>query len=227
MSRKIKLILIFIIFIIGIVILMFPFITNYLYQEKVKSIEYNYKEIIGLQNNFDSLNELLKNKNEMLFLNKQDSFINQKVSFEKIEFDLSEYGLSDNIIGFVSIPSIDIKLPIYLGASIKNMNKGAVHLTGTSYPIGGINTNSVIAAHRAYSKAKMFRDIDKINIGDYLYIENYNGILKYTAIKKEIINPNDFDKLKIVEGKDLVTIISCHPYRSSKKRYVVYFERVI
>ena len=73
----------------------------------------------------------------------------------------------------------------------------------------------------------MFRDIDKIKIGEYLYIDNFNETLKYNAVKIDIINPMDFNKLTIVDGKDIVTIMSCHPYKSREKRYVVYFERVI
>ena len=227
MIKKVRIFILICIFILGVIILLYPFITNRLFDEEVKIIENKYKEIIGLQNNLNLLNKLLRDENNKIYNNKQDSFINQKISFEEKQIDLSKYGFNNNIIGFIRIPSINVKLPIYLGASLKNMNYGAVHLTGTSYPIGGINTNSVIAAHRAYYKAKMFRDIDKIKIGDYLYIDIFNETLKYNAVKIDIINPMDFNKLTIVDGKDIVTIMSCHPYKSREKRYVVYFERVI
>ena len=106
------------------------------------------------------------------------------------------------------------------------MRLGAVHLTGSSYPIGGNNTNSVIAAHRGYYKTSMFRHIDNIKIGDRLYIKNFRETLLYRAVEIAIIDSNDIGKLGIQDNKDLVTLISCHPYPFNYQRYVVYFERV-
>ena len=106
------------------------------------------------------------------------------------------------------------------------MSLGAVHLTGTSYPIGGINTNSVIAAHRGFRRTKMFRNIDKINIGDIMYIKNFNDTLTYKAVKTDVISSKGISSLTIESGRDMVTIISCHPFPFNYQRYVVYFERV-
>ena len=106
------------------------------------------------------------------------------------------------------------------------MSLGAVHLTGTSYPIGGVNTNSVIAAHRGFRKTKMFRNIDKIHIGDIMYIKNFNGTLTYRAVKSSIIDKKGISNLTIEDGRDMVTIISCHPFPFNYQRYVVYFERI-
>lgn len=226
MKKKIALV---VLFVLGLIIIIIPRITDYLYNIKVNDIETKYdNEITDIEedNQFAELNEFLTNENNKLFNDKQLAFINQDTSFEKAQIDLTKYGFSDNIIGFLELPSIDIKLPIYLGASNNNMKRGAVHLTGTSYPIGGENTNSVIAAHRGYFKSLMFRHIDKISIGDTLYIKNHNGTLAYKAVKKAVIKPTELNKLTIQEGKDMVTIISCHPFPHNYQRYVVYFERV-
>ena len=228
MPKNIKKILLIILFIIGLIILIYPIITNYIYERKVDNLETKFDNIITKvekNDNLINLNNKLVNENNKLFNDKQVDFINQNVSYEIPLIDLKEYGLDDNIIGFLELPSIDIKLPIYLGANDGNMQYGAVHLTGSSYPIGGINTNSVIAAHRGYYKSLMFRHIDKINIGDMLYIKNYDNSLEYTAVKTDIIKPTELDKLKIQEGKDMVTLISCHPFPYNYQRYVVYFER--
>lgn len=228
MKRNANKIVVVFLFLIGLTILIYPKITNGLYNVKINKLEQNYVATINNENrdNLESLYELLENENKKIFEDRQETFLNQKISYEKTLIDLTSYGFDNNIIGFLEIPSVHIKLPIYLGANAENLKQGAVHLTGTSYPIGGINTNSVIAAHRSYYKSLMFRNIDKIKIGDKLFIRNFNDILEYKAVKTDIIFPNDLNAITIVEGKDMVTIISCHPYLVDNKRYVVYFERV-
>ena len=226
MKKKIGLILLFL---LGLVIIVIPKITDYLYNVKIDKLEIAYDSTISSNSSKDeyaALNKLLTEENNKLYKERQRSFQDQTVSFEIPQIDLTEYGLADNIIGFLEIPSIDVKLPIYLGANDPNMSKGAVHLTGTSYPIGGNNTNTVLAAHRGYYRTLMFRHIDNIIVGDTLYIKNYNGTLEYKAIKTAIIKPSELNKLTIEENKDMVTIISCHPFPYNYQRYVVYFERV-
>ena len=106
------------------------------------------------------------------------------------------------------------------------MKKGAVHLTETSYPIGGVNTNSVIAAHRGYGKATLFRHIDKIGVGDKIHIRNFKEELTYEVYETKIINPDDVSELEIQEGQDIITLITCHPYRVNTQRYIVKAKRV-
>lgn len=101
------------------------------------------------------------------------------VSDKNEQVDMSFYGIEDNIIGFLEIPDLDLELPILLGANSENLAKGAAHLTETSYPIGGENTNCVIAAHRGYYQTEMFRNLDKLEIGDVIYIENFRETLTY------------------------------------------------
>ena len=130
------------------------------------------------------------------------------------------------MIGFLSIPKMGVELPILLGANADNMRKGAVHLTETSYPIGGENTNCVIAAHRGYSKAAMFRDIEKLEIGDEVFLQNFRETLSYRVVALRVISPTDVQDLLIRENRDLLTLITCHPYQHNYQRYVVYCERV-
>jgi len=173
----------------------------------------------------DRLYEHLKSENERIYADGQAD-LSDAFSYEQPAVDLSEYGLSDNIIGFISLPSIDMELPIYLGANTANMKKGAVHLTNTSYPIGGENTNCVIAAHRGTSLV-MFRNIHKIQIGDEIIVTNFREELVYRAVEIKIIYPNESSVLKIQPGRDLLTLSSCHPLRGSSQRYVVICERVV
>ena len=228
MRKNVKIALEIIVFLAGVSILIYPMITNYLYDKNRENLERHFDNITteNTDKRLITLYDLLNQENKKIYETHQESFIKQTVSYENSIINLSEYGLEDNIIGFLKIPSIQVNLPIYLGANPENMNHGAVHLTGTSFPIGGKNTNSVLAAHRGYYAAKMFRNIDNINIGDILYVKNFIETLSYKAIKKEIINPDDLQKLTIWDENDIITIISCHPFPYNYQRYVVYFERI-
>ena len=213
--------------VVGLGVLFFPQLRELFYQHQIAAIkeEFMLNKTPGSGSSSDRLYELLKKENEQLFTTGQDGLVDV-FSYEQPAVDLSEYGIKDNCIGFISIPSIDIELPIYLGASTENMRKGAVHMTQTSYPIGGKNTNCVIAAHRGRS-VRQFRMIDKIQIGDEITVTNFREALTYRAAEIKIISRSDIREILIQPGRDLVTLISCHPLGANYQRYVVYCERVI
>jgi sortase A len=177
------------------------------------------------QEKIEDLYQKLVKENESLFKNGQ-STLQDPFSYQNSDVDLSQYGLKDNLIAFIEIPKIDVKLPLYLGANTYNMKLGAVHLTNTSYPIGGNNTNSVIAAHRGYSRTAMFRNLDRLKTGDRVYIENFRETLAYRVENCEVILPTDVSKLLIEEDEDMITLITCHPYRKSTHRLAIFCKRV-
>lgn len=225
-----------VLFIFGISVFIFPYISDYIYTKNVEDIKEEFItdiEEINKDTNIEEkdnskLEDLYKKlsiENVKLYEKAQDKLVDP-FSYEQTNIDLSAYGLKNNIIGFIEIPKIKVDIPIYLGANKKNLNKGAVHLTQTSYPIGGANTNTVIAAHRSDYKKKLFKKIDKLKKGDIAYIVNFKEKLTYKVIDYKVINPNDLRYLYIVEGKELLTLISCHPYPTNKKRYIVILERV-
>jgi len=172
----------------------------------------------------EGLYQFLKARNIALYESGQYGLVDA-FSYQTAGVDLSEYGILDNCIGFVAIPSINVEMPIYLGANSDNLSKGAVHLTQTSYPIGGANSNAVIAAHRG-STEPMLRDIHKIQIGDEIIITNFKEILIYRAVEVKIIPPSDVNKVMIQKGRDLVTLLSCDPPGKNYQRYALYCERV-
>ena len=134
---------------------------------------------------------------------------------------------NNGIMGYIRIPAIDVELPIYLGATYDNMAAGAVHLSQTSLPIGSMNTNCVIAAHRGWYGAPYFRYIDVLKIGDEVTITNLWETLTYKVSEVKIIDPDDVDEILIQPGRELLTLVTCHPYASGGLyRYIVYCERV-
>ena len=140
--------------------------------------------------------------------------------------DLTVYGIDDEIIGVLEIPAMELTMPVYLGASDAHLAAGAAVLGNTSAPIGGANTNCVIAGHRGWKGADYFRHIDKLAVGDTVKLTNLWETLTYTVADIQIIQPHEIEKIKIQQGRDLLTLLTCHPYASGgRQRYVVYCER--
>lgn len=225
----------------GLVMLAYPHIANFLNQQYTKiSIESFEDAVQSMQlpqiatdtdvqeakTPLDELYEKVEDYNQNLYDEGQKDLVDP-FSYQESSIDLSEYGIDDNLFGYIEIPKLDTKLGIYLGATSSNMTKGAVHLTQTSLPIGGINTNAVLAAHRGTRNCgNMFLYINKLEVGDKVYITNAWETLTYSVTSIEIIAPDDIDKVLIQEGRDMVTLISCNPYGQHTQRYVVYCDRV-
>ena len=147
--------------------------------------------------------------------------------YQKPSFRLTDYGLSDEVFGVISIPVMELEMPIFLGATEQHMADGAAHLSQTSLPIGGENTNCIIAGHRGYNGASYFRYIDKLKVGDLVSITNLWETLTYRVCEIKIIDPHDVTEILIQPGRELLTLLTCHPYASGgRQRYVVYCERV-
>ena len=147
--------------------------------------------------------------------------------YQKPSFRLSDYGLGDEVFGVISIPAMELEMPIFLGATEQHMADGAAHLSQTSLPIGGTNTNCVIAGHRGYNGASYFRYIDKLKVGNLVSVTNLWERLTYRVCEIKIIDPHDVTEILIQPERELLTLLTCHPYASGgRQRYVVYCERV-
>lgn len=146
-------------------------------------------------------------------------------SYEKSVFDLSSYGLDSEIAAVVTIPKLGVEMPLYLGATRYHLSEGFAQLTETSAPIGGENTNCVIAGHRGWNSMKYLIDIEQLEIDDEIIIQNLWETLYYKVCDIQIINPDQVEKIHIQEGRDLVTLLTCHPYRVNTYRYIVTAER--
>ena len=132
----------------------------------------------------------------------------------------------DRTFGYIKIPKMKQKLPLYLGATMGNMRKGAAIMGQTSLPLGKKDSNCVIAAHRGYQGIPYFRDIEELEKGDLVIIRNPWERLRYRVTKIEVIDPYDTDQILIQKNKDMITLLTCHPYRGhGKYRYLVYCER--
>ena len=163
--------------------------------------------------------------NESIYAQGQMGLANS-YAYEVPSFILKDYGLEDEIFGVISIPKLELEMPIFLGASYQNMADGAAVLSQTSIPIGGRNTNAVIAGHRGWGGASYFRYITDLEVGDEVIITNLWETMTYTVSGVRIIDPSSVDDILIHDGKDMITLLTCHPYASGgKQRYLVFCER--
>ena len=126
-----------------------------------------------------------------------------------------------SIIGYVKIDKIGVELPIYHGTSDEVLNVGVGHLEGTSLPVGGENTHSVMSAHRGLPSAKLFTDLDRLEPGDTFQITVLDQVLTYQVDQVKVITPTEVEDLLIAEGKDYCTLFTCTPYGINTHRLLV------
>ena len=152
-------------------------------------------------------------------------------NIDKIKADLPPYedllNLANNgIMGYIMIPAINIDLPIYHGTTGAAMEKGAGHMEGTSLPVGGIGTHAVISAHSGMASAKLFTDLDKLELGDMFFITVCNQKLAYEVDNIAVVEPTDIDLIRIDTQQDYVTLLTCTPYGVNTHRLLVRGHRV-
>lgn len=171
------------------------------------------------------LRQAMEDYNRSIWEEKQTG-LSDPWSYQQPSFVLEEYGLTDEVFGVISIPSLDLELPLYLGASKEHLSDGAAVLSQTSIPIGGNNTNCVIAGHRGWYGASYFLHIDQLQPGDEVIITNLWETLHYTVVETATIQPNDVEAIHIQENRELLTLLTCHPPASGgKERLLVFCER--
>lgn len=146
-------------------------------------------------------NDNLKNHQHELLTNEQ--------SYQSPALNLSSYGITNGVYGYISAPSIGMELPIYLGGNDENMALGAAHMTYTSLPIGGESTYCVLSGHSGYIGRIFFDYIPSLSIGDEITVENYWDTLTYKVVDKQIHKEDESADCYISEGRDLLTLITC------------------
>lgn len=150
--------------------------------------------------------------------------IRHSSDFEQSALNLRSYGITNEMYGYINIPCIELSLPIYLGATDYNMRNGAAHLNATSLPIGGENTNTVLAGHTGYSGKTFFDNIKTLTLGDKIVIKNYFDTLKYEVCDIQQIENDELSRVFIQNGKDYVSLLTCS--NGGTTRLLVVCERV-
>lgn len=211
-------------FFIGLLTLLYPTLSNY-YNEKmqVKTI-YNYENILNEADkiDFDKLKSDAQEYNEKLASLKEPLLTYDTLTNYKELLNVN----NDGMIGYITIDKIKIELPIYHGTSNEVLNSSVGHLEGSSLPIGGLGTHSVLSAHRGLPSSKLFTDLDKLDIGDTFKITVLDETLTYEIDKITIVKPSDRSELKINSDEDYVTLLTCTPYGINTHRLLVRGKRI-
>lgn len=193
----------------------------------------SYREIVAnkryaaFREKDESLTDDLKKYNEDV--TKSDANIIDPFSNEDYKGYYDIKGIDkEEVFAYLIIPKLDMKKPIYLDATYKHLDLGVAQVEGTSLPLGGKSTRSVIAGHRGWWGDLMFYNVEKLEAGDDIFIDGRSGLLKYKVTDQEIIDPSDWEKVLPIEGRDMVTLLTCHPKRPPRpKRLLINAERVV
>ena len=171
----------------------------------------------------DLFYEKAKAYNESLMKNGQDG-MRSRADVESFALSALDFGYSENLIGTLEIPRMEIELGLYLGADGENMAKGAAVFGMTSLPLGGDSENTAIAGHRGWRGSPMFRDIQLLQMDDPIYITTPWDTLTYRVCEIRIVTPEDNSWCRIQPGRTLISLMTCHPYGQNYQRYIVFAE---
>lgn len=218
-----------IIFILGLAVLLYPLFSRIYYDyrgnEEVTSFRQGLDNVTSAEVE-ESLNLAYAYNSSLL--SGENTHLGDPYSDEDKEAGLVEYARMLEVnekLGVVTIPRINMEFPIYAGTNESVLQKGVGHLEGTSFPIGGLNTHSVLTAHRGLPENKLFTDLDKMEIEDLFFVETLAGELAYKVIEIKVIEPTEINELTINENQDLVTLLTCTPYMINSHRLLVVGER--
>ena len=224
--RKTSLVLAALLAMAGVCVMLWPTFTGSRLESYAEEAAQTFLEERKPEQKHSELLADLQAYNQRIYAEKQSSLVDLEAC-EESAADLIAYGIEDEIIGVLEIPAMELTMPVYLGASDAHLAAGAAVLGNTSAPIGGDNTNCVIAGHRGWRGADYFRHIDRLAVGDSVTLTNLWGTLTYTVADIQIIQPHEVEKIKIQPNRDLLTLLTCHPYASGgRQRYVVYCEKL-
>ncbi|MBD9224564.1 MAG: class C sortase [Clostridiales bacterium] len=224
--RKTPFVLVALLAVAGICVMLWPVFTgNRLRSSAATAVQEFLADCDEPEQQYPELLADLQAYNQRIYAEKQSGLVDLEAC-EESAADLIAYGIEDEIIGVLEIPAMELTMPVYLGALDDHLAAGAAVLGNTSAPIGGDSTNCVIAGHRGWRGADYFRHIDRLQVGDTVTLTNLWETLTYTVADIQIIQPHEVDKIKIQQGRDLLALLTCHPYASGgRERYVVYCER--
>lgn len=233
MKKYITTILVCMMFTAGLSLLLYPFVSNQWNNYRQSQLITTYEETVNQLEEIgrvDYETEWVKARNynnELIPYILPDSFSSAEFPEEGDEEYLSCLNLTDDgMMGYVQIPKIGVRLPVYHTTSEEVLQKAAGHLPGSSLPVGGEGTHAVISAHRGLPSAALFTDLDKLKEGDTFLLSILNDTLCYEVDQITEVEPTETGALEAEEGKDLVTLLTCTPYGVNSHRLLVRGHRV-
>lgn len=224
-KNRITAILLVAVFLAGLSLLLYPLISNYWNSiHQSQAIATYMDEVSALDDGaYDALWEEAQQYNTSLLENENRFFPDEE---EQRRYEQLLSIVDDGIIGYIEIPSIDVTLPIYHGTSEEVLQVAIGHIEGSSLPVGGASTHCVISGHRGLPSSRLFTDIDQLSEGDLFTLLVLDETFTYEVDQIHIVEPDDISLLKIEEGEDLCTLVTCTPYGVNSHRLLVRGHRV-
>ena len=217
---------IILVLVLGLMIAIYPIISNYYYTVENNNQVKDFQEAVSQMPDKEVLEriDLAKAYNDTLDPSRlADPYT------EREKKGVENYARMLEVrekIGYIDVPKINQQIPVYAGTSEDVLQHACGHLEGTSLPIGGKDTHAVITAHRGLPQVKLFRDLDKMEVGDLFFFTNVKETLAYKVDQILVVEPWDFEPVLVVEGKDLMTLLTCTPYMINSHRLLVRGHRV-
>ena len=211
-------------FLVGLSVLLYPAISEYINEKHASKLieDYSMKLADFSDSEFDELFAEADAYNRALHDNPAAFYEPALVKGYSEALDI----VGNGIMGYVTIPKIGVELPVYHGVSDVVLQIGAGHLEGTSLPVGGSSTHAVLSGHRGLPSAKLFTDLNKLQIGDRFSVTVLNRVLTYEVDQIKIVRPTDTEDLLIRSGRDFCTLLTCTPYGINSHRMLVRGVRV-
>lgn len=213
------------IFFVGLCVLLYPTVSDFWNEKRQSQAIINYDDLIvdltpeDYTENFAKADAYNKKIRNMAY-----PFLNYKNINDEYYSILDVNG--DGMMGYITIEKIKVQLPIYHGTSDKVLNSAVGHVEGSSIPVGGKSTHSVLSAHRGLPSAKLFTNLDKLEIGDVFTIRILDRTITYQVDQILIVLPQETDDLNIVAGEDYCTLVTCTPYGINTHRMLVRGTRI-
>ena len=220
---KIGIILVLILF-VGVCGLLYPAVSQY----------WNSKTQTRAVDNYQDILNSLKKEDFTAYFQEAESY---NESLAELSAPLLEYSQltgyhnilninGNGIMGYISIPKLGVELPLYHGVSAEVLNIACGHLEGTSLPIGGEGTHCVLSAHRGLPHAKLFTELDKMELGDTFQLTVLDRTLTYQVDQISVVRPDEVNDIRIIPGQDLCTLLTCTPYGINSHRLLVRGTRI-
>ena len=233
MKKFFKNLIFALIFLAGLSLLLYPYVSNEWNTYRQSKLMTTYDEAVASINEETPIDYSAEFERATAYNDAlvpyilPDSFAIAAASEEPDEEYMACLNLTgDGMMGYVQIPKIDIKIPIYHTVSTEVLEKAAGHLEGSSLPIGGEDTHTVISAHRGLPSAALFTDLDKLKEGDHFLIGVLDQVLCYEVDQITVVDPTDTEALRVEDGQDLATLLTCTPYGVNSHRLLVRGHRV-
>ena len=220
---KIGILLVVMLF-VGVCGLLYPSVSQYWNSKTQTRAVENYREIL----------ESLKPEDYEEFIKAAEEY---NTALSQMAFPLTDYrkleGYNDilnisknGIMGYISISKLGVELPLYHGISAEVLNVACGHIEGTSLPVGGESTHCVLSAHRGLPHARLFTDLDKMELGDTFQITVLNQTVTYQVDQIKVVRPDEVEDIQIIDGEDLCTLLTCTPYGINSHRLLVRGTRI-